>query len=69
MAAIGDILYLKSGSQAMTVVQPEHGENNTITLMTAPGVSVDIPADALTSTDPLPAMLKARADKVAQLDG
>jgi hypothetical protein len=68
MAQIGDVLYLKSGSQPMTVVQGEHGDSKMVSLMTSPGVTVDIPADALTDTDPGPAMAKVRAEMVAALN-
>jgi len=69
MAVIGDILYLKCGSQPLVVVQPEHGDSKMVTLMSAPGVAVEIPIDALTATDPRPAIAKASADIAAQLNG
>lgn len=56
MAQIGDVLYLKSGSQPMTVVRQEEGDSAMVQLMSSPGVIIEIPLAALTETDPRPAV-------------
>jgi hypothetical protein len=66
MAEIGDVLYLKSGSQPMTVIGP-NSAGDALRLMVTPGVVIEIPEAALTDTDPGPALSSKRDQQVAAL--
>jgi hypothetical protein len=71
MAVIGDVLYLKSGSQPMTVMEPEKGDSAMVNLGIMHGaqlVTLQIPLACLTASDPGPVIAKARADQVAALN-
>ncbi len=65
---IGDVVYLKSGSRPMTVVQVDQVENvGEVSTCSWDGGSQRYPAAALTLVDPLPALEHARAKVAVQL--
>lgn len=70
MAEIGDVLYLKCGSQPMVVTQLASNGEGTVQLRWMAGSSMstcDLPEACLIPDDPGPQMQKARADVMAQL--
>ena len=64
---IGDVVYLKSGSRPMTVVQIDTEEKvGEVATCSWDGGSQRFPAAALTTVDPLPDLQHAQAKAVAQ---
>lgn len=60
---IGDVVYLKSGSRPMTIVQIDAD----VATCSWDGGSATFPPEALTTADPLPALEHARAKAAAQV--